>query len=450
MFLENCKFKGNWRKYQADVLKEFDKHIKDRKINIVAAPGSGKTILGLQMICKLNQHVLVLAPTITIRNQWKERFFSSYVPEGVNIDFISDDVYDLNKFNIVTYQALHYALNKRKFNDEDNALDEEEVNTRVKVEKIEYDLIQVLKEKKIKTIVLDEAHHLRAEWWKSLCEVINSIEDIKVISLTATPPYDVEESEWKKYEEICGSIDAEISVPELVATKDLCPHQDYVIFNMVTKSELDEITVIRNNIDDFIKKLKQNNEFINMLMSNKILFNWKENEEVILSNTLYYASIIIFLNSVGVKINIELVQLIFGSNSIIPNFNKKWAEILLKNVIYDDKDTYIEHELLLKNLKKELETLACTEKRNVTLTDVKTIRKLMASSLGKMNSIELIVKKEYESLKQDLSMVILADYVRHDFIDCSIENINKLGVVPIFRYLLDKNICDNIAVLTGK
>lgn len=449
MFLENCKFKGNFRKYQAEVLKEFDKHIKDRKINVVAAPGSGKTILGLQMICKMNQHVLILAPTITIRNQWKERFITSYVPEGMQIDFISDDVYNLNKFNIITYQALHYALNKRKINEEESEIEEEGLTTRIKTEEIDYDLIQILKDKNIKTIVLDEAHHLRAEWWKSLCVLIKGIEDVKVISLTATPPYDVEESEWRKYEDICGTIDAEISVPELVATGDLCPHQDYVIFNMVTKAELAEIRKIRKSIDEFIKKLKQNKEFIDMINSNKILKTWQVNEEFILEDAKYYSSMIIFLNAIGVNIDKRLVKLISGT-SIIPNFDKKWAEVLLKNVIYVHKDDYQENEQLIKDLKKELEILGCAEKRNVYLEDVNAIRKLMASSISKLDSIEQIVEKEYGSLQKNLSIVILADYVRYDYIDSNIEDINKLGVVPIFRRLHAKNICSNIAVLTGK
>lgn len=449
MFLENCKFKGTFRKYQAEVLKEFDKHIKDKKINVVAAPGSGKTILGLQMICKLNQHVLILAPTITIRNQWKERFTTSYVPEGIQIDFISDDVYNLNKFNIITYQALHYALNKKKIREEEIEKEEEELLRRVKTEEIEYDLIQELKVKKINTIVLDEAHHLRAEWWKSLCQVIKEIPDIKVISLTATPPYDVEENEWKKYEEVCGSIDAEISVPELVATGDLCPHQDYVIFNMVTKQELAEIRRIRNSIDEFIDQLKQNKELAEMLISNKVLSAWRANEEIILNDTSYYSSIIIFLNSLGVNINKDLVKLISGT-TIIPSFNKKWAEVLLKSVIYVHNDDYPENEQLIKDMKKQLEILGCAEKRNVYLEDVNAVRKLMASSISKLESIEQIVEKEYGALKEDLSMVVLADYVRYDYLDCNIENINKLGVVPIFRRLLEKNICSNLAVLTGK
>lgn len=448
MFLEKCCFKGTFRKYQAEVLQEFDKHIKDKKINVVAAPGSGKTILGLQMICKLNQHVLILAPTITIRNQWKERFISSYVPEGMQIDFISDDVYNLNKFNIVTYQALHYALNKRKIKEESER-EEEESNGRVKTEKIDYNLVQELKDKNIKTIVLDEAHHLRAEWWKSLCEVIKGLEDVKVISLTATPPYDVDENEWRKYEEICGTIDAEISVPELVATGDLCPHQDYVIFNMVTNQELSEIKKIRNDIDDFIKALKQNNEFIKMLKLNKILNNWQMNEKIILSDAQYYSSIIIFLNSIGVNIDKRIVKLISDA-FIIPKFNKKWAEVLLKNIIYVHKEDYPESEQLIKDLKKQLEILGCVEKRNVYLEEVSAIKKLMASSIGKLESIEQIAEKEYGSLKENLSMVILADYVRYDYLDCNIKDINKIGVVPIFRRIHAKNISNNIAVLTGK
>ena len=449
MFLEKCCFNGTFRKYQADVLKEFDKHIKDKKINVVAAPGSGKTILGLEMICRLNQHVLILAPTITIRNQWKERFISSYVPEGMQIDFISDDVYRLNKFNIVTYQALHYALNKRRIKEEESESEEEESATRVKTEKIDYNLVQEIKNKNIKTIVLDEAHHLRAEWWKSLCEVIKGIDDVKVISLTATPPYDVDENEWRKYEEVCGTIDAEISVPELVATGDLCPHQDYVIFNMVTKQELSEIKKIRNDIDDFIERLKRNNEFIEMLKSNKILNNWQMNEEIILSDAQYYSSIIIFLNSIGVNIDKRIVKLI-SDVFIIPNFNKKWAEVLLKNIIYVHKDDYPESEQLIKDLRKQLEILGCAEKRNVYLEEVSAIKKLMASSIGKLESIEQIVEKEYGSLKENLSMAILADYVRYEYIDCDIQDINKIGVVPIFRRIHAKNISNNIAVLTGK
>ena len=48
-------------------------------------------------------------------------------------------------------------------------------------------------------------------------------------------PYDVEPNIWANYVSLCGEIDAEISVPELVKAKNLCPHQDYIYFNYPTE-----------------------------------------------------------------------------------------------------------------------------------------------------------------------------------------------------------------------
>ena len=41
-------FKGTWRSYQQRVLDKYDRYSQDRKIHIVAAPGSGKTTLGIE------------------------------------------------------------------------------------------------------------------------------------------------------------------------------------------------------------------------------------------------------------------------------------------------------------------------------------------------------------------------------------------------------------------
>lgn len=60
-----------------------------------------------------------------------------------------------------------------------------------------YDIVQEPKNKGISTIVLDEAHHLKSQWWDSLKKVVEQLENSKIIALTATPPYDSEFSEWK-------------------------------------------------------------------------------------------------------------------------------------------------------------------------------------------------------------------------------------------------------------
>ena len=65
------EFKGTWRRYQARVLEHADRYMADGKIHIVAAPGSGKTTLGIELIRRMNGKALILAPSITIREQWQ-------------------------------------------------------------------------------------------------------------------------------------------------------------------------------------------------------------------------------------------------------------------------------------------------------------------------------------------------------------------------------------------
>ena len=75
-------FKGKWREYQARVLTESESYLKDGKIHIVAAPGAGKTTLGIELIRRTGLPCLVLSPRIVIRQQWLERIRSSFLEDG--------------------------------------------------------------------------------------------------------------------------------------------------------------------------------------------------------------------------------------------------------------------------------------------------------------------------------------------------------------------------------
>ena len=76
------KFKGTWRSYQARVLEHVGKYLADGKIHIVAAPGSGKTTLGIELIRRMNGNALILAPSITIREQWVARIREAFLCDG--------------------------------------------------------------------------------------------------------------------------------------------------------------------------------------------------------------------------------------------------------------------------------------------------------------------------------------------------------------------------------
>ena len=87
-FPENITFKYSWRKYQQRVLDDLQEHLQDGHLHIVAPPGSGKTVLGLEVALRLNKPTLILAPTLAIRNQWVQRFCDFTNRKRARLDFI--------------------------------------------------------------------------------------------------------------------------------------------------------------------------------------------------------------------------------------------------------------------------------------------------------------------------------------------------------------------------
>ena len=87
------RFRGTWRGYQQRVLDEARDHLADGKAHIVAAPGSGKTTLGIELIRRLGMRCLVLSPTITIRQQWLSRVQEDFLdPAADSSMWLSDDL----------------------------------------------------------------------------------------------------------------------------------------------------------------------------------------------------------------------------------------------------------------------------------------------------------------------------------------------------------------------
>ena len=137
---DGITFKWTFRDYQQRVLDNSKRFIEDGKVNIVAAPGSGKTILGLEMIKRLGKPCLIFSPTTTIRQQWGERFEEAFLPEGEKIeDYVSFDLNKIKLMNSITYQALYSAMDKVKVESEEESIDYSNI-----------DLFSLMKEKNIK------------------------------------------------------------------------------------------------------------------------------------------------------------------------------------------------------------------------------------------------------------------------------------------------------------
>jgi len=87
---EELKFSGEWRRYQRAALAAFERDLKHGNTNthIVAPPGSGKTLLGVELIRRVGKRALVLAPNQAIQQQWP-RAVARFTPAG-ELDAVVD------------------------------------------------------------------------------------------------------------------------------------------------------------------------------------------------------------------------------------------------------------------------------------------------------------------------------------------------------------------------
>ena len=454
-FPENIKFKYSWRKYQQRVLDDLQAHLQDRHLHVVAPPGSGKTVLGLEVALRLNKPTLILAPTLAIRNQWVQRFCELFLQTETTPDWISRDIRNPEFLTVSTYQGLHAACNNLKFNEEEenDEESEEEITTNKKSsnEKLN-EVVERLNKQNIKTLVLDEAHHLKNEWWQALTKIKEKISPV-IVGLTATPPYDVTPAEWQRYTEMNGEVDAEISVPELVVENDLCPHQDYVYFTFPTKDENQGITHFRQNSEKAFLEIKNDKTLIEAVESHPIWQRPNENLDWIYNNLACYSACLIFLNHNGKEIPKTHIEIIGNKALKIPTIDYQWIEILLSFYLHKNDNHFKQFEAHQIELENKLKRHGIIENRQIYFTQSNKITKLLTQSISKLNGIKEIVDFEYNTLESNLRMVILSDYIRKEFYVNSLENklaLNKMGIMPIFEKLRRENSRNKkIGVLTG-
>lgn len=439
------KFQGNWRSYQKRVLDEAEAYLEDGKVHVVAAPGAGKTTLGIELIRRTGRPCLILSPRIVIRQQWLERIESSFLMNPLSADCLSNDIHRPGLVTSLTYQTLFTAMNQKTELEEDgDGAYREQMDFR------DFSFVKKVKEAGIGTICLDECHHLKNEWWKALEAFMAQMEGAVVIALTATPPYDSTPAQWERYINMCGQIDAEITIPELVKEGSLCPHQDYVLFNWPDREEEKKIRLFRREAAAMFESLMADGELKSAVASHGGLMDYEGSFDRMLDNPGYLSALLIYCQAEGIPFSGKWLEVLTVKR--LPKMSEAWMEKLLQGLLFDDAESFFCPAGYREELIRRLKAAGLIEKKKVGFLVNDKIEKMLINSRGKLESIRQIAGLEYQSLKERLRLLILTDYIRGEYrsaVGDGEKEIRSIGVLPVFELLRREERDWRLGVLCG-
>jgi superfamily II DNA or RNA helicase len=258
----------------------------DGRLHLVAPPGSGKTILGLELLRQRGRPALVLAPTTAIVEQWRAQL-ALFLPDGAALDpYVSTSPDRLAPVTVLTYQVCSTSASAEplvreaartawceelvasdRVPDADAAEErlrtlrannprtfDRELARRTRRHKRELllrgdasirrflhpnarDLLGRLTDHGVGTVVLDECHHLLDHWAVVVRSLVDGLADPTVIGLTATLPDPDTPEAFENYHELLGDVDIEVPTPAVVKEGELAPYRDNVWFVEPTRAE---------------------------------------------------------------------------------------------------------------------------------------------------------------------------------------------------------------------
>ena len=290
------------RDYQQEVLDRL--HPDDGStLHLLAPPGAGKTLVGLELAVRNGRRALVLAPTMVIRAQWihqAQKFFtspasgSSSVTDSVNARLPSarlEQVAECADLTVLTYQSLAVVDSSPAWNEaarsrwvtELTADGRSAVSAEAWLRRLEADnpraytrgirsrtaitsllgpgaqaRLDTLIEAGVTTIILDECHHLMAHWAVVVHYLARRLRRAglspTLIGLTATGPSDEDRSS-RRYRALLGDVDAEIPVPAVIRAGHLAPCRQLAWFTLPSPEETEFLTTAGEELHHRIDEL---------------------------------------------------------------------------------------------------------------------------------------------------------------------------------------------------
>ncbi|OIP53569.1 hypothetical protein AUK10_02260 [Candidatus Gracilibacteria bacterium CG2_30_37_12] len=452
------RFQQELYHYQDDILAVFEseKARGDKKIHIVAPPGSGKTIVGLEMITRLDTPTLILVPNITLQFQWKDKLEKLFLESGETIEsLVSTEIQSIRKINIITYQSLtttggeddiimvkiydlwfgdfsgeflerkdfeEFIQNLKESNSQEYSDTVGVYKKKLKLDTTEGMLEKLLSEKaktyflelgvnNIGAIVVDEAHHLTAWWSRVVYHLWEILENPYIIGLTATPPFDnvdffdLDDS----YAKLLGEVDYYIPTPAIIKSGRLAPYNDLVQFVEPGKDLQDILDAKEKLLNVFLET-----ERVSIA---KHIFSIveEESEKLLKNNPELLDSYLRFIYHSAPELDIsEYITENTIEPIILEDIAKSTGKWLMNKKIKDSKS---DNQTPVKSLFFDLGYIW----RGSNFFRFQTpIEKLLIYSKSKIEAVKIILRKERENLGSELRSTIITDFLSadSDYINC--------------------------------
>lgn len=504
----NLFFKGQLRPSQESIVQIAREQLAsgERKLHVVAPPGTGKTVLGLYLWAEcIKEPALVLSPNSAIQMQWAARtdlFHGGDHHQDVK-DFVSTDSARPSYLTSLTYQAVTMpkrggegldqaakSLWVERLLEKGQALNEAESLTWIedlseknpeyfkerfsafrkevrdlagmKGEALEMlhassrATLQRIKERGIGLIILDECHHLVGHWGRVLANAFEFLDRPVVLGLTATPPEESgkDRSDMERYKRFFGPIDYEVPVPAIVKDGFLAPYQDLAYFVRPTSQELHYIANVDRKLRELFERLcsSELSESLPAWVSRSLrdrslgIHTAKDWQDFIRRDERFADAACVFLARDNP----------LSMNDIPPLPPDSAAfELSELEIVGTLMDRYVRHYLRRsedsRDRKLADEAIADLRLLGIQITETGSqpcaspVSRVMAYSLSKCEALREILSAEHAFLREDIRAVVVADFEKSSAVSSEISHLmdeEAGGAVAAFKALLKSESTD--------